>query len=76
MGNMETGDASWEELGISNYFLFGKVMRDGELCKGLLQRILSDLVAALKDLNIPDDIILQKIQEKFKLSMEEAEKYL
>lgn len=33
----------WEELGIENDFLFGKVMQDAELCKGLLQRILPDL---------------------------------
>ena len=34
---------SWEELSISNDFLFGKVMQDPELCKELLQRILPDL---------------------------------
>lgn len=34
---------SWEELGISNDFLFGKVMQNAELCKELLQRILPDL---------------------------------
>ena len=33
----------WEELSISNDFLFGKVMQDPELCKELLQRILPDL---------------------------------
>ncbi len=33
----------WEELGISNDFLFGKVMQDPELCKELLTRILPDL---------------------------------
>ena len=33
----------WEELGIANDFLFGKIMRNPELCKGLLQRILPDL---------------------------------
>lgn len=33
----------WESLGISNDFLFGKVMQDAELCKELLQRILPDL---------------------------------
>lgn len=32
-----------EELGISNDFLFGKVMRNPELCKELLQRILPDI---------------------------------
>ena len=34
---------NWEELGISNDFLFGKVMQNPELCKELLQRILPDL---------------------------------
>lgn len=33
----------WESLGIDNDFMFGKVMQDAELCKGLLQRILPDL---------------------------------
>ena len=33
----------WEELGISNDFIFGKVMQDAELCKGLLQRIFPDM---------------------------------
>jgi len=33
----------WEEIGIENDFLFGKVMQDSELCKELLQRILPDL---------------------------------
>ena len=36
-------NSNWEELGISNDFLFGKVMQDAELCKELLQRILPDL---------------------------------
>lgn len=34
---------TWETLGISNDFLFGKVMRDPELCKGLLERIFPDM---------------------------------
>ena len=33
----------WDELGISNDFLFGKVMQNPELCKELLQRILPDV---------------------------------
>lgn len=33
----------WEELGISNDFLFGKVMRDPVLCKELLQSIFTDV---------------------------------
>lgn len=40
MGNIKT---YWEELGISNDFLFGKIMRNPELCKELLQRILPEL---------------------------------
>ena len=39
-------DTKWEELRISNDFLFGKVMQDAELCKELLQRILPDLKIA------------------------------
>jgi len=30
----------WEELGISNDFIFGKVMQDPKLCKKLLEIIL------------------------------------
>mgnify|MGYP002512667755 CR=1 FL=1 len=33
----------WEDLGIANDFLFGKVMQNPRLCKKLLQRILPDL---------------------------------
>ncbi|MCI9083323.1 MAG: Rpn family recombination-promoting nuclease/putative transposase [Lachnospiraceae bacterium] len=43
MENIEAKQPKWEELGISNDFLFGKVMQDAELCKELLQRILPDL---------------------------------
>ena len=43
MGNMETKQIKWEELSISNDFLFGKVMQNPELFKELLQRILPDL---------------------------------
>ena len=43
MGNEKEFSAVWESLGISNDFMFGKVMQDAELCKELLQRILPDL---------------------------------
>jgi len=33
----------WENLGISNDFIFGKVMQDGELCAELLRRVLPGL---------------------------------
>ena len=35
----------WTELGISNDFLFGKIMRDPELCKELLEVILNVPIA-------------------------------
>ena len=38
-----TNATVWEELHISNDFIFGKVMQDPKLCKGLLQRILPGL---------------------------------
>lgn len=34
---------AWESLGISNDFMFGKIMQDAGLCRELLQRILPDL---------------------------------
>ena len=40
---METKQINWEDLGISNDFLFGKVMQNPKLCKELLERILPDL---------------------------------
>ena len=43
MENVEKKQTKWEDLGISNDFLFGKVMQDAELCKELLQRILPDM---------------------------------
>ena len=43
MEYIETKQARWEELSISNDFLFGKIMQNPELCRELLQRILPDL---------------------------------
>lgn len=40
MSNIQT---TWEDLRISNDFLFGKIMRNPQLCKELLQRILPDI---------------------------------
>lgn len=34
------------------------------------------MVSALKDLNIPAQTILEKLQEKFNLSLETAKKYV
>lgn len=33
MGNVEIKQTNWEDLSISNDFLFGKVMQNPELCK-------------------------------------------
>ena len=38
-----TNATVWEELQISNDFIFGKIMQDPKLCRGLLQRILPQL---------------------------------
>lgn len=43
MKKQKTTGTNWENLGISNDFLFGKVMQDAALCKELLQRIFPDL---------------------------------
>ena len=53
---------TWEELTISNDFLFGKVMQDAELCKELLQRILPDL-------NI-DRIVYPELQKTISLDLD------
>ena len=41
-----------------------------------IEKGIKQLVSTLHDLNISDEIILQKIQEKFQLSKEEAKKFL
>ena len=43
MENLTINATAWEELQISNDFIFGKIMQDPKLCKGLLQRILPKL---------------------------------
>ena len=40
---MGVNQTNWEDLGISNDFLFGKVMQNPRLCQELLKRILPDL---------------------------------
>lgn len=56
------------------------LMRDQENMEkgrkqGMEQGILG-MVSALRDLDIPDNTILQKLQEKFLLTKEESQKYL
>ena len=43
MKTKEQTQKKWEELSISNDFLFGKVMQNSELCQELLHRILPNL---------------------------------
>lgn len=38
---------SWEELGICDDFLFGKVMRDPEICRKMLETILDVEIEAI-----------------------------
>lgn len=43
MENQAEFNLIWDNLGIDNDFMFGKVMQDAVLCQELLQRILPDL---------------------------------
>ena len=38
----EEMDREWESLRISDDFMFGRVMRSPELCRGMLERIFQD----------------------------------
>jgi len=42
-GESERNNIEWENLRISNDFMFGKIMQNPKLCKELLQRILPEL---------------------------------
>ena len=41
-------DQIWENLKISNDFMFAKVMRNPELCKGMLERLLDIAIAYIE----------------------------
>lgn len=58
---MEKIKTDWESLGITNDFLFGKVMQNPELCTELLQRILPDLAV--------DHIEYPELQKSIKYDM-------
>ena len=58
--------------------LFEEIARENET-KGIekgIEKGIRGMVSALKELNIPDATIMQKIREKFGLSGEEAERYV
>ena len=40
-------DQQWENLKISNDFIFAKVMRNPKLCKGILERLLEIAVDSI-----------------------------
>ena len=40
---IEEQNINWKEIGLSNDFFFGKVMRNPDLCKKMLERILPEL---------------------------------
>lgn len=52
------------------------LMRDQENFEKGIEKGIRGMVSALKELNIPDITIMQKIREKFDLSGEEAERYI
>ncbi len=52
------------------------LMRDQENVEKGREHGILGMISALRDLDIPDSIILQKLQEKFFLTKEESQKYL
>lgn len=55
---------NWEEIGISNDFLFGKIMRNPKLCKELLERILPDIEIDHVEYPETQKTILPDVNEK------------
>lgn len=52
------------------------LMRDQENMEKGIEKGIKAMVMTLKELNIPDVTIEQKIQEKFDFSSEEAKRYI
>ena len=53
------------------------LMRDQEnIEKGIKKGKIYGMISAYRDLEVPEDEILKKVQEKFRLSLEEAKEYL
>ena len=44
--------------------------------KGIEKGKIYGMISAYRDLEVPEDEILKKVQEKFRLSLEEAKEYL
>ena len=41
-----------------------------------IQRGIQNMVETLRELSVPEELILQKVQEKFNLTREDAENYM
>ena len=41
-----------------------------------IQRGIQSMVETLRELSVPEELILQKVQEKFNLTKEDAESYM
>ena len=52
------------------------LMRDQENIEQGIKQGIKASVSILKDFGVEDDLIVKKIQEKFNISKEEAEKYV
>lgn len=57
------------------------LMRDQEniekgIKKGIAKGKIYGMISAYRDLEVPEDEILKKVQTKFQLSLEEAKEYL
>ena len=56
-----------------------KTIRNEGLEEGMekgMEKGINALVSTLKDMNVPIQTILEKVQEKFNLSLETAKKYI
>ena len=51
---MERQEKPYEELGLSNYFIFGKVMKDKNLCKQMLECLTGRLIDDVTEITIED----------------------
>ncbi len=52
------------------------LMRDQENIEKGIEKGIAALVSALRDFGVENDVIIQKVQEKFMISKEEAKEYV
>ena len=51
---MERPEKPYEELGLSNYFIFGKVMKDKKLCIQMLECLTGRHIEDITEITIED----------------------